>query len=201
MFHLLLAALFLNIHVVFALEVNVPEGWSQLEVPSKMPPSIKSMIQVVSPSGDAQASFTEMEVVMSLDEAAEGYVRGMAKGGFQHETTSKVMHEGYESRHIKGVIPIPSSEDKIPVESYIILTQDSMVSAGVTGADASTTINDVLNWIQLPAAAVTPEIEGATKTSGRSFWEYVGSGVVFAAVGYALFAAISSRKTKKDKPL
>jgi hypothetical protein len=198
MFRRLLAALIFSIGGACAIEVNVPDGWSQLEVPSQRPQTIKSMIRVLAPSGDAEASISEMEVVMSLDEAAESYVRGMAKRGFELQATSAVTHRGHESRHIKGELPLPDSDDKIPIEAYIILTPDSMLSAGVTGSGASSTIEEVLSWIQLPNAVSPSKTTSAAATEGRSIWEYLGMGAVFAAVGYAIVNALSSRKKNRD---
>jgi hypothetical protein len=198
MYRQLLVALLLSIGGVFALGVKVPEGWSKLDVPSQMPPAIKSMIRVSAPSGDAEVWISEMEVVMSLDEAAESYVRGMAKRGFEHQITSTVTHNGHEGRHIKGEITLPDNDDKIPVEAYLVLTPDSLMSAAVTGPRASSTINEVLGWIQTPTAVAPPKTTGAAATEGRSFWEILGMGAVFAAVGYAVVNAISSGKRKRD---
>ncbi len=192
----LLTALFLSIQCVCAVEINVPDKWTRKEIPSEMPPSIRTMIQVVSPSEDAEVSLSVMDVVMSLDEAAESYVRGMAKKGFQHKATAKVMHNGYDGRHITGSLLLPGVEDLIPVEAYIVLTPDTMVTAGVFGAEASTLAKQVLSWIDFQDV-VAPSTEPTT--TGRSFWEYVGIAIVLGAVCYAIFNSASSQRKKRGQ--
>jgi len=192
----LLTALFLTIQCVCAVEINVPENWTRKEIPTEMPPSIRTMIQAVSPSEDAEVSLSVMDVVMSLDEAAESYVRGMAKKGFQHKTTSKIMHNGYDGRHITGSLQLPGIGDLIPVEAYIVLTPDSMVTAGVFGAEASTLAKQVMVWIDFQDIVAPSK---APTTTNRSFWEYVGTTVVFGAVCYAIFNSAWSRRKKRGQ--
>lgn len=200
MLRYLLLITLLTVSVVRAIEVNVPPGWTSLEVPSERPASIKSMIRVLAPNGDAEVSINELEIVMSLDEAAESFVRGAAKRGFRHSSTSTVTHEGHESRHITGILPLPDSDEELPVEAYVILAPDSMLSAGVTGLGASSKITEVLAWIELPPTGAPPTAEADTATTGRSLWEYLGMGVVFAAVAYAVVNAISRKNKKENKP-
>lgn len=192
----LFTALFLTIHCVCAVEINVPEKWTRKESPAEMPPSIRTMIQAVSPSEDAEVSLSVMDVVMSLDEAAESYVRGMAKRGFQHKDTSKIVQNGYDGRRITGSLHLPGVEDLIPVEAYIVVTPDSMVTAGVFGAEASTLAKQVLGWIVFQDV-VAPSKDPTT--TSRSFWENVGIAVVFGAVCYAIFNSASSRRKKRGQ--
>ena len=194
----LLSVIFLvAFQVVRAVEVSVPADWTTLEVPSERPASIKSMIRVLAPTEDAEVSINEMEIVMSMDEAAESFVRGAAKRGFTHASTSKVAHDGHEARHITGVLPLPGSDEELPIEAYVILAPDSMLTVAVTGQEASLKINDVLGWIELPTAGATPPTEADVASTGRSLWEYLGMGLVFAAVAYAVINA-KSRKNKKE---
>ena len=195
----ILTIILLSIQCVFAVEFNIPENWTHKETPKEKPPSIRSIIQVVSPSEDAEVSLSEMDLVMSLDEAAESYVRGMAKKGFQHKTTFNVMHKGYEGKHITGELQLPGIENLIPVSAYIIFTQDRMISAGVVGAEAPSLIDQVLGWIEFPPAAVPLEPLVVKGDSGRSFWEYLGMVSVAGAVGYAISNSIYSRKKQDNK--
>ena len=80
--HLFVLTLLFGVNLAHAIEVNVPEDWTPFDVPSEMPTSINSLTKVISPDGNAEASISEMEIVMSLDEAAVSYVSGAAKGGF-----------------------------------------------------------------------------------------------------------------------
>ena len=196
--HLFVLTLLFGVNLAHAIEVNVPEDWTPLDVPSEMPTSINSLTKVISPDGNAEASISEMEIVMSLDEAAVSYVRGAAKGGFQHSATTTLMVEGYESRHITGTFPFPDSESEIPVEAYIILTQDTMMSIGVTGLDSSSQIKEVLGWIQFPVVDTAPTGGKSDVATGRSLWEYLGMGIVFAAIAYVIINAKSSREKPKE---
>ncbi len=130
----------------------MPEGWSQGEVPSgdvpyKMPPTIRPMIRLVSPNKDGSASIGEMKVDVSLDEAAKSYARGMPMRGFTIDSTAKVIQNGHEGRHIKGHLSLAGRPDTIPVEVYMILTQECILSVEVVGKNATSMINDVLSWI------------------------------------------------------
>jgi hypothetical protein len=147
-----LAAIFLCVHCACAVEIRVPEGWSQVEVPSgdvpyKMPPTIRPMIRLSSPGKDGSASIGEMKVIVSLGEAAKSYARGMPMRGFTIQSTAKVIHRGHEGRHIKGYLSLAGIPKTIPVEVYMIMTQECILSVEVVGARAPSMINDVLSWI------------------------------------------------------
>lgn len=196
---LLLFTLLVTAQVVHAIEVDVPSSWTQLEVPSERPASIKSMVRALAPDGDVEASINDMEIVMSLDEAAESFVRGAAKRGFKHSTTSTVEHEGHEGRHIKGILPLPDNGGDLPIEAYIVRTPASMMTASVTGLDASSKIHEVLGWIKFPVAGMTTATKVEAVSAGRSLWEYLGIGVVFAAVAYAVINAQFRKKQKGEQ--
>jgi hypothetical protein len=196
---LLLVLLFVAVQIVRAVEVNVPADWTTLEVPSERPSSIKSMIRVLAPAEDAEVSINEMEIVMSMDEAAESFIRGATKRGFRHSSTSKLTHNDHEARHITGTLKLPEGDEELPIEAYIILGPDSMMTVSVTGQKASSMINDVLTWIELPTAETTPTTEPEVATTGRSLWEYLGMGLVIAAVAYAVINANSHKKKKENK--
>ncbi len=155
------------------------------------------MVRVLAPNEDFEVSINEMEIVMSLDEAAESFMRGADKRGFRHSSTSEVTHNGYEGRHIIGVLPLLEGTEELSIETYIILAPDSMLTVGVTGHEASSQINSVLDWIELPTMEATLETEADAVSKGRSLWEYLGIGLVLAAVGYAVVNA-NSRKNKKE---
>ena len=174
----------------------MPAEWTRKEIPLELPPSIRTMIQAVSPSEDAEVSISVMEVAMSLDEAAESHVRGMAKKGYKHKSTSKIMRNGYDGRHITGSLMLSGIEDEIPVEAYIVLTHESMVMAVVFGAESSTLAKQVLSWIDFQDVVAPSKHSTAT---GRSFWEYVGIAVVVGAVCYAIFNSASSRRKKSGQ--
>ena len=148
----LLAVIFLSTRCACAIEIRVPDGWSQVEVPSgdvpyKMPPTIRPMIRLLAPGKDRSAFIGEMKVGVSLDEAAKSYVRGMPMRGFTIESTAKVIQNGHEGTHIKGNLSLAGSPNTIPVEVYIIITQECILSVEVVGTKAPSMINDVLNWI------------------------------------------------------
>ncbi|MFT3992343.1 MAG: hypothetical protein QM680_13140 [Luteolibacter sp.] len=193
---LLLFTLLVTVQVVHAIEVDVPSSWTHLEVPSERPKSIKSMVRVLAPDGNAEVSINDMEILMSLDEAAESFVRGAAKRGFKHSSTSTVEYKEHEGRHITGILPLPDGGGDLPIEAYIIRTPDSMMTASVIGLDASSKINEVLGWIKLPVGGTTTAAKVEVANVGRSLWEYLGIGVVFAAVVYAI---INSKSRKKQK--
>jgi hypothetical protein len=147
-----LAAIFMSIHCACAIEIRVPDGWAQVEVPSaavpyKMPPTIRPMIRLLPPNKDGAASIAEMRVDVSLDEAAKSYARGMPMRGYTIESTAKVVHSGHEGRHIKGHMSLAGSPNTTPVEVYIIITPECILSIEVVGTKATSMINDVLSWI------------------------------------------------------
>ena len=94
-----------------------------------------------------QQLLAEMKVAMSLDEAAKSYARGMPMRGFTIESTAKVNQNGHEGRHIKGYLSLAGSPNTIPVEVYIIMTQECILSVEVVGTKAPSMVNDVLSWI------------------------------------------------------
>lgn len=152
MIRFLLAIVFLGIQCACAIEIRVPEGWSQVEVPPgdvpyKMPQTIRPMIRLLSPGKDGAASIGEMKLTMSLDDAAKSYARGMPMRGFTIESTAKVSQSGHEGRHIRGYLSLAGSPDRIPVEVYILMTQECILSVEVVGPKAPSVMNDVLSWI------------------------------------------------------
>ena len=196
---LLHAIFLLTLQVVRAVEVNVPADWATLEVPSERPASIKSMIRVLAPTEDAEVSINEMEILMSMDEAADSFVRGSAKRGFKHVSTTKVTHDGHEARHITGILTLPESEEELPIEAYVILAPDSMLTVGVTGHEAPSKINDVLGWIELTGAESPQAAQADADSTGPSIWERVGLAAVCAAAAYAVGTAISRKNKKENK--
>jgi hypothetical protein len=157
-----LAAIFMSIQCACAIEIRVPEGWSQVEVPSeavpyKMPPLIRPMIRLLPPGKDGSVSIGEMKVDVSLDEAVKSYARGMPMRGFTIESTGKVIQNGHEGRHFKGHLSLAGSPNTIPVEVYIIITQECILSVEVVGAKAPSMINDVLSWIAFKPVTDPPK--------------------------------------------
>ena len=150
----LLAAIFFCVHSAWAIELRVPDGWSQVEVPSrdvpdKMPPTIRPMIRLLSPNKDGSVSIAEMRKDVSLDEAAKSYSLGMPMRGFTIKSTAKIIQDGHEGRHIKGYLSLAGSPDTIPVEACIIMTPECILSVEVVGKTATSMIKDVLSWIAL----------------------------------------------------
>lgn len=152
-----LAAIFFCVQCAWAIELRVPEGWSQVEVPSgdvpyKMPPTIRPMIRLLSPNKDGSASIAEMRKDVSLDEATKSYARGMPMRGFTIKSTAKIIQDGHEGRHIKGHLSLAGRPDTIPVEVYIIMTPECILSVEVAGTKATSMIKDVLSWIAFKPA-------------------------------------------------
>lgn len=147
-----LAAILLCAQCAWAIELRAPEEWSQVEVPSgdvpyKMPPTLRPMIRLLSPNKDGSASIAEMRVDVSLDEAARSHARGMPMRGFTITSTARVIQNGHEGRHIKGHLSLAGRPDTIPVEVYMMMTPECILSIEVVGAKATSMINDVLSWI------------------------------------------------------
>ncbi len=71
----------------------------------------------------------------------------MPMRGFTIASTAKVIHNGHEGRHIKGHLSLAGRPNTIPVEVYIIMTQECILSVEVVGTKATSIINDVLSWI------------------------------------------------------
>ena len=66
-----------------------------------------------------------------------------------------------------------------------------MIMIGVTGANTTTLISEVSEWLKLPEEpsglpASEVKIE-ADPIGSRSLFEYIGIGVVLVAIGYAIF--------------
>ena len=112
-----------------------------------MPPTIRPMIRLLSPGKDGSASIGEIKVIVSLDEAAKGFARGMPMRGFTIQSTTKLIHHGHEGRHIKGYLSLAGIPKTIPVEVYLMMTQECILSVEVVGTKAPSMINDVVSWI------------------------------------------------------
>jgi hypothetical protein len=202
----LLAAIFLSIQCVCAIEIRVPDSWSHVEVPSsqvpyQMPPTIRPMIRLVPPSKDGTASISEMKAIVSLNEAAKSYIRGMPMRGITIDSTADVIQNGLEGRHIKGHLSLAGREITFPFEAYILMAGDCILSVEVVSAEASSLINEVLSWIDFQAAVVPSKAPDANGASGRSLWEYLGIVVVLLAIGYAIFnSKRTSKKRSDNKP-
>jgi hypothetical protein len=128
--------------------VEVPSG----DVPYKMPPTIRPMIRLLSPNKDGSASIAEMGKYVSLDEATMSYARGMPMRGFTIKSTAKIIQDGHEGRHIQGHLSLAGRPDTIPVEVYIIMTPECILSVEVAGTKATSMIKDVLIWIAFKPA-------------------------------------------------
>jgi hypothetical protein len=155
-------AIFLSVQCACAIEIRVPEGWSQVEVPSeaapyKMPPPIRPMIRLLSPDKDGSASIGQMKVAISLDEAAQSYSRGMPMRGFAVESTAKVIQNGHEGRHVKGYLSLAGNPTRIPVAVYIMMTKECILSVEVVSTKAPTMINDVMSWIIFKSVTDPPK--------------------------------------------
>ena len=197
--HLILLNLIFGVHFATALEVNIPPDWTHTPVPSELPSSIKSLVKVLSPEGDAEVSISEMEITKSLDESVTGFVEGAAKGGFQHDSTTSQSLHGYQSRHVSGTFAIPNGGGELSCEAYLVQTQDAIVSIGVTGLNTSARMDEVIGWIRFPAVDEPQSRRIEAIRTHRSFWEYLGMGVVYAAIAYAIINAKRSKKIKKGE--
>lgn len=175
-----------------AIEIRVPESWSHGEIPPsqvpyQMPPAIRPMIRLIPPIKDGTVSISEMKPIMSLDEAVERYIRGMPMRGISVDSTSNLSQNGHQGRLIKGHMSFAGHEITFPAEAFILVTEDCILSVEVNGKNASSMLNEVLGWIDFQDDAVPSKVRDAGGTAGRSFWEYVGIGIVLLAVGYAIF--------------
>ena len=168
-----------------------------MEVPYKMPPTIRPMIRLSPPSKIGAASISEMEAVMSLDEASKSYVYGMPMRGITVESTANVTQNGHEGKHLKGYISLAGSSNTFPVETYIIMAPECILSIEVIGPEASSMINEVLSWIDFQKTGVSTKKPKAKESSGRSIWEYVSMAMILVAACYAIFSSVNSRRKKK----
>jgi hypothetical protein len=203
MIRLFLAAFFLIIQCASAIEIRVPESWSQgevppSEVPYQMPPAIRPMIRLIPPTKDGTASISEMKPLISLDEAAKTYIRAMSVRGITVDSTSNVSQNGHEGRRIKGHMSFADRDITFPVEAFILETEDCILSVEVISKSASSMLNEILSWIDFQADAVPAKARDTSGTARRSFWEYVGFGVVLMAVGYAIFNSKFTRNKRSD---
>lgn len=185
--------------------MHVPEGWSEEEVPStdvsyQMPPTVRPMIRLVPPGKDGTASISEMKVVTSLDEAAKRYVRGMPMRGIAIDSAANVIQNGHEGKHVKGHLAPAGNSQTFPVEVYIIMTQECILSVEVISKEASPMINEVLSWIEFQTAAVSSKDSNTHGSAGRRFWLYLGMSVFFMVVGYAVYHFNSSHRRMDHKP-
>ena len=188
MLRLILLFLFVCYQGAFAVEVNIPSGWSKLEIPTKVPPTIRSILKLVSPEQDSEVSITEMDVVMSISDAEASFIRGASRGGYKHISTSDVTKLGFTGKHLVGEFIVEDGGEPIFSETFILLTPDSMISLGVTGDKAGDLLPEVLNWIEVPQSSSSVHVEEeVTRPRGRSPFEYIGIGLVCVAVGYAIF--------------
>jgi hypothetical protein len=154
------------------------------------------MIEVTSPENSGSALICQAAGGMSLDEAAKRYVGWMPARGITVESNSKVIYNGLDGRHVKGRLSLAGCGSAIPTELYIISTQESVLSVEVRSAEASSMINQVMSWIEFKNVGNPPRAGNEIASSGRGLFEYLGIGVVFAAVGYAVFNSISTRGKK-----
>ena len=203
MIRLIPAAIFLMIQCACAIEIRIPESWSQGEVPSsevpfQMPQAIRPMIRLIPPTEDGTASISEMKPLMSLDEATKSYVRGMPMRGISVDATSNVSQNGHDGRRIKGHMSLAGRDITFPVEAFILETEDCILTVEVISKDASSMLNEVLSWIDFQAEPLPAKAPDANGTAGRSFWEYVGIGVVLLAVGYAICNSKFTHKRRSD---
>jgi hypothetical protein len=199
-----LAAIFLIAQCAYAVEIRVPESWSEgefqsSEVPYQMPPAIRPMVRLIPPTKDGTVSISQMKPLMSLDEAAKSYIRGMPMRGFAVESSSNVSQSGHEGKRIIGHMSFADRDITFPVEVFILKTEDCILSVEVISKDASSMLNEVLSWIDLQAVPLPAEAPDAKRPTGRSFWEYVGIGAVLLAVGYAIFDSKFTHKIRSDK--
>ena len=175
----------------FAVEVSIPEGWSEVEVPSELPETIQSVVKLLSPQQNSEVMVSEVDIVMSMDEAEASHIRGASKGGYKHISTTEVTKLGFTGKKITGEFKTESSNEVIKAETLILLTSDSMIMIGVTGANTKALLSEVLTWIKF--SEESPDVSSsevnveATLKSGRSFFEYIGMGIVLVAIGYAIF--------------
>lgn len=200
-----LAAIFLLVQSALAIELRVPESWSQGEVPAsevpyQMPPVIRPMIRLTPPTKDGHASIGEMEPLMSLDEAVRRYVRGMPMRGITIESTAIASLDGREGRRIKGHRSLVALDIKLPVEVFLFKTEECIFSVEVYSKnDAASMMNEVLSWVDFQADAAPADKPDDKEPAGRSFWEYAGIGMVLAALAYAIFGSKFSHKERTNQ--
>jgi hypothetical protein len=167
MIRLLSASIIMGIQCASAVGIHVPEGWEQAQVPAhevpyQMPPAIRPMMRLLPPGKSGTVSIGEMKAAVSLDEAAKRYARGIPMRGVTIDSTTPVTLQGHEGRHIKGHRSVGASTSTVPVEVYIIMTPESILSVEVISHDASSMINDVLTWIDFQAPASPSKASNAS---------------------------------------
>lgn len=183
--------LLLSIQCVWAVEIHVPENWSRAEdssaqVPHQMPPAIRPMLRLVPPTQEGGVSVHEMKPLLSLDEAAKTYVRGMPMRGIVVEATGDIIQDGHQGKSIQGNMNIAGTDVVFPVEVRLFVTQESILGVEAVGKEAPAMINEVLGWIEFPPGATPSKAPDRNGKAGRSFWEYLGMGVVLLALIYAV---------------
>jgi len=169
-----------------AVEVSIPDGWSKMEIPSQLPQTVQSVVKVLSPEQDSEVMISEMDIVMSMDEAEASHIREASKGGYKHISTAGITKLGLTGKQISGEFKSESGNEAIKAEALILLASDSMIMINVTGANTTALLSEVLTWIEIPEESSEVNAE-ATSKSGRSLFEYIGIGIVLAAIGYAVF--------------
>lgn len=199
----LLATLFLGIQCIWAVEIRVPENWSRAEdssaqVPHQMPPAIRPMLRLVPPTQEGGVSVHEMKPLLSLDEAAKTYVRGMPMRGIVVEATGDIIQDGHKGKSIQGHMNVAGADVVFPVEVRVFVTQESILGVEAVGKEAPAMINEVLGWIEFPPGATPPKAPDRHGKAGRSFWVYLGMGVVLLAVIYAVVDSKRSAKKRSD---
>jgi hypothetical protein len=200
----LLAMLLLSIQCVWAVEIRVPENWSQSEdssaqVPHQMPPAIRPMLRLIPPTKVGGVSVHEMKPLLSLDEAAKTYVRGMPMRGIVVEATGDIVLDGHQGKSIQGHMNLAGADTVFPVEVRLFVTQESILGVEAVGKEAPTMINEVLSWIEFPPAVTPSKAPDRDGKAGRSFWEYLGIGAVLLALVYAVYDSKVSTKKRSEK--
>jgi hypothetical protein len=99
---------------------------------------------------------------------------------------------------VSGFFAVNTYPLKIPVEVYILVTDQTILAIEVTSSDASSLIKEVLSWIELQPAALPSKAEKNQGSTGPSLMENLGMALVFGALGYAIFQSISNRSKRAD---
>jgi hypothetical protein len=157
------------------------------------------MIRLGRPGILGVVDIAEMEVGIPLDEAAKRYVRGMPMRGMTVESTSNVSQRGHEARRIRGILTVrvAGRQNSFPVEVFLIMTQECILSVEAVGEDATSTMNEVLSWIAFQSATAPSKASDTKGGEGRSNWEYIGMSIVLVAVAYAILKSTSLRRKKR----
>ncbi len=179
----------------FAVEVSIPDEWSKIEIPSQLPETVQSLVKVLSPEQNSEVMISEMDIVMSMDEAEASHIRGASKGGYKHISTTGVTKLGLTGKQITGEFKSENSNEAIKAEALILLASDSMIMINVTGANTTALLSEVLTWIEIPEESSELNAKAAPESS-RSLFEYIGMGIVLVAIGYAVFGSkLKSKST------